>query len=322
MKVLYIGKYPPIEGGTASAAYWRIEKLRQFGIDFEIITCFSIDDEYVIRPFVPKPHLYLIDEKPAWHIPYSQLYSERLISKGLKLSEQMNFDLVEACYLFPFGFAAYIVAKILNKPLILRHAGSDLYRLSKTGDFDYLLSEMINFAKIIVTYSECVKKWNYWGASLNLYFTSSYVPDPSVFVFGDNRANAVFLGKITDKWNRNQFEYYHSTLKKDGDVSCIRVYSSERAIKEFEDYFNDRGYRVIGNPFVMPSRVPEILKNAKYLLVSETPKEIPECSNCFMEGMMSSCSIICSDKNFQCVSEMNFEKYLREQLEIYERALS
>lgn len=319
MNVLYIGKYPPIEGGTAAAAYWRIKKLRRFGINFEVITCFSLNDEYVIKPFVPRQHLHLINEKTAWHIPYSQLYSERLISEGLKLSEQINFDLIEGCYLFPYGFGAYVIAKILNKPLIIRHAGSDLYRLSKTGDFNGLMLDMINSAKLIVTYKECVKRWSALGAHSNLYITSRYVPDPSVFFSEGSHLDAVFLGKITDRWNRSQFDYYHSKLKKAGDISCIKVYSSERAIKEFENYFNDKGYNVIGNPFVMPSKVPEILKSAKYLLISEPPKEIPECSNCLVEGLMSGCSIIRSDKNFKYIPEMNFEKYLREQLEIYER---
>lgn len=48
MNVLYIGKYPPIEGGTASAAYWRMEALAKQGISFQVVTCITDDSDYRI----------------------------------------------------------------------------------------------------------------------------------------------------------------------------------------------------------------------------------------------------------------------------------
>ena len=144
MNVLYIGKYPPMEGGTATAAYWRIKELRQRGISFEVLTCLPMSKDYVIEDFTDEENLHIVKEKLPWHIPYSQLYAEQLISSSIKLFELKNFDVIEGCYLFPYGFAAYVVSELFNRPLILRHAGSDLCRLVKGSSLSSLLTKMLN----------------------------------------------------------------------------------------------------------------------------------------------------------------------------------
>ena len=321
MKVLYIGKYPPIEGGTASAAYWRIEALEKQGISFQIVTCITDGSEFLIDSLVHAKNIHVLHKKVQWHIPYSQLYAEQLISKSLELATVEHFDLIEGCYLFPYGFAAYIVAGILKKPFFLRHAGSDLHRLVETGTLDTLTRIMAEKAALIVTYPDCIKRWHSIGVSSNLHLSSRYTPNPIYFTDNGRHTKAVFLGKITEKWDRSQLKYYYQYLKNSGYRDSIHVYSNPATVNNFSAYFKEKKYEVVGHPFVMPGHVPSILRDTKYLLLSAIPQGIPEESNLFKEGLMSGCTPVCI-KKISCSSDrMDYKVYLQSQLDIYQEAV-
>lgn len=320
MNVLFIGKYPPIEGGTSSTAYWRHDELKKYNINFEVITCILNDSEYFIRQCYKKKYINIISEKIPWHIPYSQLYSEQLISMALKIASEKRFDAVEGAYLFPYGFAAFVVAKILDKPLILRHSGSDLYRVISTGQFDDLLREMTSSAKVIVTYKDCEEKWKKINKDANLYFTERYIPNPLYFYTSLNRSNAIFIGKITEKWNRNQLEYFFLELKKRKYMGDIFVYSNSYTIDVFKEYFEKRDFIVKAKSFIMPEEVPGILRNAKYILLSETPSGIIEESNLYSEAIMCGCDVICINKH--SMPRVSYDEYIKAQVKIYKEIIS
>lgn len=319
MNILFIGKYPPIEGGTASAAYWRHNGLKKYDIEFEVVTCISNESEYLIPNNGMNEKVHVITERIPWHIPYSQLYAEQLISKALVVATNREFDAVEGSYLFPFGFAAYVVAKILKKPLILRHAGSDLHRIISTHQLDEILRKMTDEASVIVTYKDCEKTWKELNPNAKLFLSERYVPNPSAFYSGGNSQNAVFLGKITEKWDRKQFDYYLSKLKEYGYDGAISVYSNEYTICAFIDYFKKCGFEILQHSFVLPQDVPDILRNAKYVLLSEIPSGIPEESNLFSEAMMCGCKVICSNEHY--MPQMGYHEYIKQQLKVYEEAV-
>ena len=321
MKVLYIGKYPPIEGGTASAAYWRIEALKKQGISFEIVTCITEGSDFLIDSHGNVKNVHMLHKKVPWHIPYSQLYAEQLISKSLELAAAEHFDVIEGCYLFPYGFAAYIVAGILKKPFFLRHAGSDLHRVIETGGLDTLMRRMAEKAALIVTYPDCIKRWHFLGISSNLHLSLRYMPNPMYFTDSGSHADAVFLGKITEKWNKAQFDYYYQYLKSVGYRGSICVYSNSATVNHFTTYFQGKEYKVVGHTFVMPDRVPSIVVNTKYLLISAIPKGIPEESNLFMEGVMSGCIPVCMKEVSVSSDIMDYQSYLQAQLDIYQEVV-
>lgn len=318
MNILFIGKYPPIEGGTASAAYWRHIELRKYSIEFEVVTCILNESEYFIPSSIDE-EVHVIAERIPWHIPYSQLYAEQLISKALAVAENSEFDVVEGLYLFPYGFASYVVAKILNKPLILRHAGSDMHRILSTHQLDNILLRMSNEARAIVTYKDCEGTWKKLNSNAKLFLSERYVPNPLYFYPGKNDKDVVFLGKITEKWNTKQFDYFLSKLKLYGYEGAISVYSNEYTICAFKDYFEKYGLSVLPHSFVMPQDVPEILRNAKYVLLSEIPLGIPEESNLFSEAIACGCQVICSSEH--CLPQISYNEYIKEQIQLYEEAV-
>lgn len=320
MNILFIGKYPPIEGGTASAAYWRHKELFKYGINFEVVTCILDNSDYYIPKYKYNENVHVLSEKIPWHIPYSQLYAEQLISLALKIAKNKEFDAVEGGYLFPYGFAAFVVAKILDKPLILRHAGSDLHRIISTGQFDDVVREMTSNAKIIVTYRDCEDIWKKIDTNAKLYFTERYVPNNLFFHDDKKDQNAVFLGKITEKWNRNQFDYFLSELKERKYSGAINVYSNDYTVNVFKDYFEKQGFMVKSYSFIDPEDVPSVLKKAKYVLVSKISAGIPEESNLFSEAVKCGCEVISSGEH--CMPKIAYNEYIQQQIEIYKKTVS
>lgn len=322
VNVLFIGKYPPIQGGTATAAYWRQKELRCKGVNFEIITCIPADNDFFISSDMESENIHLICDKTPWHIPYSQLFSERLISKALEIAENQKFDVVEGNYLFPYGFAAYVVSKIINKPLILRHAGSDLYRVANKKMFLSLLKEMASHAKIIVTNRESENKWKTIYGDSNTVVSSRYVPNPNVFQKDGKHNQVAFVGKVTEKWDRSQLEYYYNYLCKRNYIGKIRVYSNDSTIEIFDEFFSSRRYEIEGYQFVMPEEIPGILRDIKYLLVSKIPSGIPEESNIYLEGISAGCILVCVDNKDFVQPDMDFMNYINTQYEIYKEAMT
>ena len=320
MNILFIGKYPPIEGGTASTAYWRHKGLLKYGINFEIITCILNDSDYCIPKYNCNKNVHVLFERMSWHIPYSQLYAEQLISLALKIAKNKEFDAIEGSYLFPYGFAAFIVAKILDKPLILRHAGSDLHRIVSTGKFDDVVREMANSAKIIVTYKDCEYIWKRIDTNVRLYFTERYVPNTTFFCDDEKGQNAVFLGKITEKWNRNQFDYFLSGLKGRQYYGAISVYSNNYTVSAFKDYFEKKEFIVKPYYFIDPEDVPSVLKKAKYVLLSEIPSGILEESNLFSEAVKCGCEVICAGEHR--MPRIAYDEYVQQQIKIYEEIVN
>lgn len=310
MNVLYIGKYPPLEGGASSAAFWRITALKEAGISFRVVSIHSGDGEYLTA--VPRDG----GAKTPWHIPYSQLYAEQLVSKALDYLSCEHFDAVEGAYLFPFGFAAYTVSLLSGKPLLLRHAGSDIYRLAATDGLRTLTRSMALYATKIVTHQDYVPFWN--GMDIppdKLCLSARYVPNPSFFCpQGQKKSVAVFLGKLTEKWDGGQLPFFSRELRKHCFNGTIHIYSSSRRREEMRLFFGKEGYGVEVHPFVHPSDVPKILTEAEFALISKPPNGIPECSNTFLEALSCGC---------QALSEQpagragNYSGYLQDQLRVY-----
>ena len=315
MNVLFIGKFPPIQGGTASTSFWRVKALEKFGINFEVITAILDSSEFIIKSDFSCDGIHLIHEKMPWHIPYSQLYAERLISKAIDLSKNKKFDLIEGCYLFPYGFSAFVVSQLLNKPLLLRHAGSDLYRISKDSNIKQLLSLMLMKATT-VTNPDGYSTLKSICPDAKIIIADRYVPNDNFFKnFKLKKYTASFLGKVTEKWDRSQLDFFYTELKKRHYNGDIEVYSNNYTIETFNEFFKDSEYKVIPNGFVPPDFVPNILSKTKYLLVSKIPSGIPEESNIYVEGITSGCTPICITKIIP--PKRNYYAYLESQVSIY-----
>ena len=130
MKILLIGKYPPLQGGISSKTYWLYRYLEKKGFEFRIVTVAA--DAYTINKYHNDPNVTVVNEKKSpWHIPETDLLDDRLINEAKKIALDFCPDLIETNYLWPFCKDALLISKILKKPLLIRHAGSDIIKFSK-----------------------------------------------------------------------------------------------------------------------------------------------------------------------------------------------
>lgn len=340
MNLLYIGKYPPIQGGVATAAYWRLKELNKRGINIHVVTCDQRNTPYRTEG-VGDSCCTVLDQSPMWHIPYSPLYSERLVSTCLEFAETNRVDMVEGNYLFPFGFAAWTVARILGKPLVLRHAGSDINRVTSSS-LRSVLKAMLNDTHTLVTYLDCIDYWQKcWGVPFNkLWIVERYVPSSEFWDYSENEedrgSSVVFIGKITQKWQVKRFEILENEMKNLQIFNKLVCYTGGDGVKSFQEYFLQKGFMVEVHPFVHPAKVPEILKGARYVFVPKTPAEMHEVSNVLLEGLATGCYLISGEDDFRINSSgviellqgnVNlhrreifknlYQKYIEGQLELY-----
>lgn len=85
------------------------------------------------------------------YIPFANPFSTKLFGLASSVIEENRPDLIIGWYYEPFGFVASILSKLYNIPCLLRHAGSDLGRLSKHTDLQQAYKLMLKQAEFILT---------------------------------------------------------------------------------------------------------------------------------------------------------------------------
>lgn len=139
---------------------------------------------------------------------------------------------------------------------------------------------------------------------------------------------AVFFHKLTPKWNWAQLDFFGSQLKQQGYkgyVECYCVGESDEMFMNVKKVFGKYGLSAHFHEFVSPGKVPDILKDTKYILVSDVPSNIPEMPNLLFEGLASGCNVLLDSENFNLdiinfktkELSVNYEAYIKNQMEIY-----
>ena len=87
----------------------------------------------------------------TFHIPYSNPYSTKLLGEGLSILNNVDIDMIYGWYFEPYATVASVLGKISDKPVILKHAGSDLNRLSAHKQLNSAYSWAMNNALCVIT---------------------------------------------------------------------------------------------------------------------------------------------------------------------------
>jgi hypothetical protein len=142
MKVCVIGKVPPFQGGTSSSTFEACLSLAGSGHQVDIVTLhpseipsgmrqnfWASDKEYIETLDGINVHF----TEPLGglrHFPFSEVYLSRLLGKVVEVCRSRTPDAIIGWYFEPFALAAALAGKLLDIPVFLRSAGSDLGRLS------------------------------------------------------------------------------------------------------------------------------------------------------------------------------------------------
>jgi len=293
MKILLIGKYPPMQGGVSAKSFWLYSCLEKKGFQFKILTI--QENHYTIPSINDDDSVVVINNKEIpWHIPKTNLIDDRIINAALKIAENFDPDLIETNYLWPFCKDALVISKILKKPLLVRHAGSDIQKFYNDAEFNEIINFYFHQAKAIVTNITSLHLLEEMHINRNKVFClPRYIPDPAIFSPSNVKKtfDILFAGKINYHWRYKGLEYLLEVIKKkklralfliggnykDEILDLISLNKIEAYIEIFD--------------FISPDKMPSIYNSCRFVWCWEDKEAIEDFSNIIWEAIF--CNISC-----------------------------
>jgi glycosyltransferase involved in cell wall biosynthesis len=148
MRLVILGKFPPIEGGVSCQTYWTAVDLAERGHEVHLVTnsgevepgyrefLFGQDFTRLAgRHLVTPLHLHQTTTlRRDSFVPWANPYGSKLFGAALSVIEEFGCDLILGWYFEPYGLIATQVGNACHKPVVVRHAGSDIGRLAEHPD--------------------------------------------------------------------------------------------------------------------------------------------------------------------------------------------
>lgn len=162
-----VGKFPPLQGGTAGQALWLAYRLLRQGIRVSVVTTGAIGGSAACSVVTPGdwsalkcayPAFANLEVVPidaeggrAWSIPAGDGLATRLAATAIEVVEARRSEILIGVYLEPYGVAAYLASKATGVPFAVMHAGSDLARLAELRTRRSLYSVVMRDARLIMS---------------------------------------------------------------------------------------------------------------------------------------------------------------------------
>lgn len=292
-KILLIGKYPPMQGGVASKTFWLYKKLTQTGFTLRVVTVESVNYSVPVKKDDIK--VFSVDKTSVpWHIPNSNLYFDRLLNKCFEALDDFTPDIIETNYLWPFCSVAIHLSKVLNKPLLIRHAGSDILKFHISGEFRNIMKRYFEQAAIIVsnnTSMEIVSEL--CNDKTKIRLMDRYMPDPDYFrdMKYTKEYDILFAGKINYHWKLKGISYlldHIKTNKLQALFLCNGNYINEIYSLISEQKLENN---IEIQKFVHPSEMPGIISKCKSVWCWDEEGSVEDFSNMIWETCY--CNVAC-----------------------------
>lgn len=291
MNLMFVGKYPPIQGGESTKLFWLARRLSQRGHRVTIITNFqelhdryktslSQDEMLELQAFGVKVRSTFDHFRPAF-IPGYDLYVERLASLVIECAEEEKPDLIIGWYLLPYALAACLAAGMLNIRWLYQHAGSDLCRLLPHAYINAFLERVVRSAYGVLTYPATVRTFQSIGCKRVFLHRPQYSPEycatgPRVNPLLDERRFVLFLGAVSP--GKGIFYLMDGFAKLETDAILAIV---GNVIDEQNQLMLDRAIERLGSKAVRciravpPWQIPAIMRAAEMIVVPEHGFSVP-----------------------------------------------
>lgn len=167
MRICVFGKYPPIQGGVSAQTYWTVAQLAQRGHSLHVITnalevepgyrqLYLGNEQQYASSFPPNADISIHNtsissRQSYYHIPFSNPYSHKLFGLGVNLIEETKPDVLFGWYFEPYAMVATVLGQLYDIPVVIKHAGSDIGRLSQNSDLKKAYSWMFQKASAVIT---------------------------------------------------------------------------------------------------------------------------------------------------------------------------
>lgn len=216
-KVLFITKFPPWQGGTATHALTAALAFLHEGYETQVLTLepraeigltHDLDDFDKSRlEGLSITRLPLNNQKVGTLVGDAAF--SLLLGEAISNIKSNNIDFVIGWYFEPFGMAAAIASKISKIPCFLRHAGSDLDRLTENPSLSSAYSSAFSECEAIFSNTSnsgvmerierlglpMSKILNLPGAKLPSYFTEH--KSKAIAKEGEEQIRFLIYGKIS-----------------------------------------------------------------------------------------------------------------------------
>ena len=318
LKICLIAKYPPIEGGESSKAYWLARVLGERGHEIHIITNAwevetkyreKIESEDLEKDYQPK-NVYVWNTDPFINprfIPYFTPYTEKLVNKSIEVIEEYGIDVIDSWYLLPYGIAGFLAKAITGKPLIIRHAGSDIGRLFNSPSLRTLFIRIFERTDKIVTYPNTVSFFRSLGIPKEKIFinrkvsvnTEIFTPEGPRFILEDNVGKKMeevpvitYIGKLSRA--KGVYELVEAIARIKEEFLLLFV-TQNKDLKEFQEFVRQKGLKkkTVFLGFLPPWKIPSIIRSSTCVVVPERdfpiphhmpilPREVIACGRCLI----------------------------------------
>lgn len=303
MKILMIGKYPPMQGGISTKTYWLYKEIEKDGVEFWIITLdnshYSTNEHNSAKVTVVK------DKQVPWHIPETSLVDDRLLNAALKATNDFTPDLIETNYLWPFCKDALFIAQTLNKPLLIRHAGSDILKFYNDQEFRDIMSIYFDQAAAIVSNISSIDLLkDICNDTGKIRCMPRYIPNPDIFKSEkpDKQYDILFAGKINYNWHLKGLKLLLELIKQK-ELKALFLIGGKYKDDIYKQITEKKlESRIKLNGFVKPDKMPAIYNACKFVWCWEEEGVIEDFSNIIWEALFC---------NTPCLINSNVSKKMK-----------
>ena len=316
-----ITKYPPIQGGVSSRAYWQAKALGERGHEVHIVTnSLEVEDDYkevfdINDPdFLPENvFLHSTDaETNPWHIPFSPAYTERIANLAIEVIQNHDIRIIDSSFILPYGIAGYIAKNITGVPQILRHAGSDIGKLFKSVSYSSLFKSLFQRVDKILTYPQLQELFLAMGIpeyriSIDdkvVVDTRAFNPQVDPFPLSESTDKKftgcpiiTYIGKINYYWQSKGLLELVKAAKDIKEDFLLLFVSNGRGLKDFKMLLETEGLmkKSLFLNFLPPWKIPSVIKLSTCVVVPERefpiqyhipilPKEVMAVGKCLILG--------------------------------------
>lgn len=238
MHILFVGKWPPIQGGVSRESFNFVRCALEAGHSVTVVTnansveagfrvWLSKDDRNFISSLADKGlkvvDVSVDDRRELFHIPESPAYTSRITGAALNEVQLRRPDVIVGSYIEPYGVAAAQVGRVYELPTYIRHAGSDIGRLALNNNLRTYYTKLLESCDGVLT-SRTERVSSLLG--------DLAIPDEKQMEISRDRSD---LDRLSEK-----FPY---SLKAHYDATVANKYYSDIPSRDPND---DRGVTTIG----------------------------------------------------------------------------
>jgi len=290
-KVCIISKFPPVQGGIASRAYWRVREMLDEGTKVAVVTstgCGQLElagtsTSYLIKncdvlSSIPKSQSELFSYHDVdrldvpWRVQESPDYFERLLSQTLIILQEDEWDFIESDYLTPYGIVGHFASQITGIPHIVRHGASEIRKYLNHELYTPILCEVLKGAEVVITDdSSHIALRNIVERKYEI--DPIYIPYRKAFFLDETQKlkrdiTYSYIGKINYHWRYKALDKIIEKYISEIETNDMKFFAQGKGVIDFLAWAK-KTYSVDIHieSFICPWDIPSLLSRVDTLLV-------------------------------------------------------